>query len=109
MSRPIFSDEAFADWLAKQPAGGAYSYMNPMGKCDCLIAQYLRAQGMPDCYVGITHWWIGDIGDLKGQKLLPNGWNEVARGPGPATIAGEHWTYGAALNRLREHMAKQVA
>lgn len=102
MSRNIFSNEALADWLAKQPADGQYDY----GDTDnCVLCQYLKGAGLEVYSLGPYFWTDGN-----GKKhILPEGWGvDVALGPlGPdrGRSADQYdWTYGGALKRLRELM-----
>lgn len=77
-----FSLESLIAWLEKQPAKTPYDYCWPE---TCLVAQYLRAQGVRD-YV---------LGTIDLDRI---GWKEIAQGHPFET---DRWTFGAALSRAR--------
>ncbi len=101
MSRNIFSDEAFAAWLEKQPAKSKYSYQSTTY---CLINQYLTAAGVKVMSVNESAWTGLDWQD----HMLPEGWDAVCIGTASFSRDGDKphrsWTYGGALARLRKHM-----
>jgi hypothetical protein len=73
----IYTVRAFADWLAAQPRGQVYNFIDPI---NCAAAQYLKAQGVAD-YV------------LSGARLRELGWGKIVNGGRPKE------TFGRAARR----------
>lgn len=85
MHDALFSLEAFAGWLEKQPPDEKYDYW-----CgDCAIGQYLKAADRNPALIGTGTWTDG-----KGACYrLPAHWND---------ISFKHpRTFGAAAARAR--------
>lgn len=88
----VFSLEGLIAWLRRMPANRAYDFWNPH---ECLFSQYLQHHG----------WHFGggrkdglDIADA--YIKLSTYWNGIAR--------GEPWTFGAALKRTEDEIAKSA-
>lgn len=90
----IWSLRDLIAWLETKPADEAYCYVES-GRC--MIAQYLKAKGWAEPRVDPDY--VDDFSSGE-RKILPDGWDYVAYG------RGEGATFGAALNRARELLAR---
>lgn len=91
MKHPL-SDEAFLDWLERQPINGEYEYLS---NSDCAYARYLK-------WVGISFRSIGghDWKDLSGKNHL------LSKGVRYALSGGRTLTFGSAAERLRHALSQ---
>lgn len=67
-----------AAWLETMPPNERYDFRNPF---DCVLAQYMKAQGLPAVVEVPEDGWITDVSQGDGYD--------------------EDWTFGAALERAR--------
>ena len=72
MSLPIFSNEAFVNWLEAQPPNKTYRYVDHN---NCAIAQYLKAQGFTGIEIGSQDMEYRDASGRLYREYLPQGWN----------------------------------
>ena len=100
MSRPIFDNQAFLDWLRnKAEQGGRYSYVS---NNNCLVAQYLQDRGLS---VSVGGW--NTYGELDPQGRLIQGRHNMTYPIGWYVVARERpWTFAAALARAERQLEK---
>lgn len=89
--RPLYDNQAFIEWIGKQPQGKRYVYDDCV---NCLIARYLKERGVQGFMVQKDYVLFPDTKVLGTSRMLPDGWNAVAEGKGK--------TYGAAYARALE-------
>ena len=97
MSKPIFSNDNFINWLERKDPTEVYRYDD---MTSCCIAQYLQELGFRYVKVDIDKMMFVDHSGRDIQRRLPQGWDEVAKGMFNETGA-PYETFGAALRRAR--------
>jgi hypothetical protein len=81
-----FTLESLISWLETLEATKPYLYLNPSG---CVLAEFFKSCGFTD--VAVDRWQVWFAGDTY---ALPLEWGRIA--------STEPYTYGAALQRVKE-------
>ncbi len=86
----VMSMENLVNWLEQQPAKAEYDYLDHR---NCLVAQYLKANGHKDPFV----YSCGHYQDNKGRDYqLPMDFDDAS--------VGYPRTFGAALKRAKAYL-----
>lgn len=88
-SDPMSLDSLIA-WLEKQPASGAYSYIDA---ANCMLCKYFRSHGLDIFDLDCSGYSVHGSSD---NHEYPYVFAEIANGH-----SDRSWTFGAALKRAR--------
>lgn len=103
MSKAPFSNEAFLDWLQRQPPDGHYWFLS---NSNCAIAQYLHSLGFSEARV--SGWTWREHMYARTKHRIPRIWNRALNTGRKSEWFGFRGRFGLAAERLKRLMAEEA-